>query len=137
MHTGGDIAWAVREDSPELRAALNAFINKFGVETTFGAVVFQRYFKSDWLVRSASDPAELRKLRKLETLFRRYGEQYSLDWTLIAAQGYQESRLDQNVRSAVGAIGVHATMPATGALGVGDIRHRAQYPWRRERPTNH
>jgi membrane-bound lytic murein transglycosylase MltF len=41
---------------------------------------------------------------------------------LMAAQGYQESRLDQNARSHVGAIGVMQVMPATGReLNVGDI----------------
>jgi membrane-bound lytic murein transglycosylase MltF len=38
------------------------------------------------------------------------------------ALGYQESRLDQNVKSPVGAIGVMQVMPATGRdLNVGDI----------------
>jgi membrane-bound lytic murein transglycosylase MltF len=40
----------------------------------------------------------------------------------MAAQGYQESRLDQGVKSPVGAIGVMQVMPATGKeLKVGDI----------------
>ena len=41
---------------------------------------------------------------------------------MLAAQGYQESTLDQNKRSRVGAIGVMQIMPATGKeLKVGDI----------------
>ena len=42
----------------------------------------------------------------------------------MTAQGYQESRLDQNKKSKVGAIGVMQIMPATGKeLKVGDIHH--------------
>ena len=55
-------------------------------------------------------------------LFKKYGEQYDVDYLLMAAQGYQESTLDQNVKSPVGAIGVMQVMPPTGKeLNVGDI----------------
>jgi membrane-bound lytic murein transglycosylase MltF len=59
----------------------------------------------------------------LVALFRKYGSQYDMDWMLMAAQGYQESRLDHNARSHVGAIGVMQVMPPTGKeLNVGDIQ---------------
>jgi membrane-bound lytic murein transglycosylase MltF len=45
-----------------------------------------------------------------------------VDYLLMAAQGYQESQLNHDARSAVGAIGVMQVMPATGKeLNVGDI----------------
>ena len=57
-------------------------------------------------------------------LFRKYAEQYDFDYLLMAAQGYQESRLDQTKRSHVGAIGVMQVMPATArdkAVNIPDI----------------
>jgi membrane-bound lytic murein transglycosylase MltF len=74
-------------------------------------------------VRSATSEAERRKLQELVALFRKYSDQYDLDFLLMAAQGFQESGLDQNAKSQVGAIGVMQVMPATGKdLKVGDIR---------------
>jgi membrane-bound lytic murein transglycosylase MltF len=50
-------------------------------------------------------------------------ERYNFDPLMLAAQGYQESQLNQNAKSPVGAIGVMQVMPATGAeLKVGDIK---------------
>ena len=122
VRTGANIGWAVRKNNPKLKAELNELNRKFGVKTTFGAVTLQKYLKSTKFVKNAANEEEIRKFRALIDTFRKYGDQYSLDWILMAAQGYQESRLDQNVKSPVGAVGVMQVMPATGKeLNVGDI----------------
>jgi membrane-bound lytic murein transglycosylase MltF len=70
----------------------------------------------------AADQAERAKFQRVVDLFRKYGDRYGVDYLLMAAQGYQESRLDQSVRSRVGAVGVMQVMPDTGKeLAVGDI----------------
>jgi membrane-bound lytic murein transglycosylase MltF len=73
-------------------------------------------------VKPATSAAEVAKYERTVKLFRTYGEKYGLDYLLMMAQGYQESRLDQTVKSRVGAIGVMQVMPATAKeLAVGDV----------------
>ena len=47
-------------------------------------------------------------------IFKQGPGEYDIDYLLMAAQRYQESTLDQNVKSPVGAVGVMQVMPATG-----------------------
>ncbi len=123
VDTGGEIAWAIRKDSPKLKSELNPFVRKHGKGSAFGNEVFRRYLKDTRYVKNATADAEMRKFKATIGMFRKYGDKYGIDWMLMTAQGYQESRLDQNVRSRVGAIGVMQVMPATGKeLNVGDIK---------------
>jgi membrane-bound lytic murein transglycosylase MltF len=63
-----------------------------------------------------------RRFEQTIALFKKYGAKYGFDPLMLAAQGYQESRLDQKARSHVGAVGVMQIMPATGSeLRVGNI----------------
>ncbi len=122
VNEGGDIAFAVRKGSPQLKAALDEFTRSHGQSTAFGNITLRKYLQQTRWARNALAPGELARFERLVGLFSRYGEQYDLDWLLMAAQGYQESQLDHARRSAVGAIGVMQIMPATGKeLGVGDI----------------
>lgn len=122
VRTGGSIAVAVRKGNPRLRRAVNTWIEEHGPRTTFGNMMDQRYLQRSDYVKRAADRAERQKFEALVQLFRTYAERYSLDYLLMAAQGYQESRLDHRARSRAGAIGVMQVMPATGReLGVGDI----------------
>ena len=93
-----------------------------GARHAFYNVIRQRYLQSTRFANNATEQAERKKFESLLTFFRTYSKQYDLDYLLMAAQGYQESRLDQNAKSHVGAVGVMQVMPATGAeLKVGDI----------------
>ena len=106
---GGDIAWAIRKNSPELKSELNAFINEHRDTTSFGATIRRRYFVDKRIVKNALDENEARKFVAVIDLFRRYGAQYNFDYLMIAAQAYQESQLDQSRRGAAGGVGnVHA-----------------------------
>lgn len=122
VRTGGNLALAVRKGSPQLTAALNGFLDEYGLGTAFGNVIEKRYLVSTTYVRNAASEAERKKFQELSTLFQKYSSEYDVDYLLMAAQGYQESGLNQAVKSPVGAIGVMQLMPATGAeQKVGDI----------------
>src|SRR4051812_24003264 len=113
VREGGRIAFAVRKRSPRLKAALDAFVAKTGKGTTFGNIVFTRYLTDNDFVKDASGEAERRKFEAMLGLFGRFGERYGFDPLMLAAQGYQESRLDNSVRSQAGAIGIMQVLPLT------------------------
>jgi membrane-bound lytic murein transglycosylase MltF len=122
VRNDGAVAWAVRKNSPKLIATLNPIVKANGEGTLFGNMLLRKYLKDTKVVRSATSDADIGKFKELVTLFRKYGDKYSVDYLLMMAQGYQESQLDQSVKSRVGAIGVMQVMPATGKeLNVGDI----------------
>ena len=121
--TGGNLAVAMRKDNPKLLKAANTWIDKYGPRTSFGNQMIQRYTVNTKFVKNATSDAEMQRFQAIVGFFRKYGEEYGVDAVLMAAQGYQESGLNQNAKSSVGAIGVMQVMPKTGKeLAVGDIR---------------
>ena len=122
LRSGGVLAVAFRKGSPKLRDAVNAWIRKHGKGDAFRNVLERRYLQNVKYAKNAAAAGERRKLQGVIGLFKKYGSQDDLDYLLMAAQGYQESTLDQNVKSPVGAVGVMQVMPPTGKeLKVGDI----------------
>lgn len=120
---GGVIAWAVRKESTQLLGMLNKQIAALRGKQS-GSQRLALYLKQNRYVKSAAAEADRKKFLQLVDLFRQYGGRYEVDWLLIAAQGYQESGLNQKARSHVGAIGVMQLMPATGKqMKVGNIRN--------------
>ena len=121
---GSRHAWAVRQGNPELKKFLDNFLKDNKEGTLFGNILKNRYVRDfNWAANTNAE-GELQRYRDLEALFRRHGVSYGIDPALLAAQGFQESRLDQNVRSGAGAVGVMQLLPSTAAdknVGIPDI----------------
>jgi membrane-bound lytic murein transglycosylase MltF len=122
IHKGGDVAWMMRKKSPKLKAALDRYLARHGAGQAFGNQIFRRYLRDATYVKDSVAEADMKKFQQVIEFFQRYGGKYQVEPLLMAAQGYQESQLDQSKRSAAGAIGVMQVLPSTGKkLGVGDI----------------
>ncbi len=113
LSSQGKIAWAIRKNSPELMAELNAFVATHKVGTTFGNILRNSFFKQDKIVKRAYSPSDVERFQKLVEIFRKYGDTYTFDYLMLMAQGYQESQLDQSRRSPRGAIGIMQMLPST------------------------
>ncbi len=107
------IGWAIRKDSPELLAALNTYAQNVKKGSYLGNVLFNKYFDNTRWIDNPLSQSERDKFNQMIDLFFTYGNQYKFDPLALAAQAYQESRLDQSVRSHVGAVGVMQLMPTT------------------------
>lgn len=113
VNTGGEIAWAFRKNSPQLKEVVNRFVTKSRKGTLLGNILFKRYLEDARYVKNALDPDELEKFNTAVGFLRKYSGQYGLDWLLVGALGYQESGFDQSKRSDAGAIGVMQLLPST------------------------
>lgn len=124
FRSGGRIAVAFRENSPLLAEALNEFVKTHKQGTLQGNMLINRYLKNfDW-TKNALAANDYKRFQDVVDIFLKYGDQYGVDYLMVAAQGYQESRLDQSAKSGAGAIGIMQLLPSTAAdanVGIPDI----------------
>jgi membrane-bound lytic murein transglycosylase MltF len=123
LRANAKTGWAIRKDSPKLQAEIDDFFRNWAMKQGVADYRMSTYMKR---VKELKDPTagvDYKRFREILALFEKYGSKYNFDPLMLAAQGYQESQLNQNAKSAVGAIGVMQVMPATGEqMKVGDIR---------------
>jgi membrane-bound lytic murein transglycosylase MltF len=121
------VGWAIRKNSPKLAAELNEFWTYYAKQAGGASALLRQYASKVKALHNATAAEDRKRFRALLDYFDKYGKQYGFDPIMLAAQGYQESKLNQDVKSPVGAIGVMQVMPATGAeLKVGDIIGRSR-----------
>ncbi len=120
-----EIAWALPQDAPKLKAEVDAFMRTHRKGTLFGNVLMKRYFKKNPWVKNNRTERSLQRLEEMGHLFQQYGNRYEFDWLMVAAQAFQESGLDQNLVSSAGAVGVMQVLPSTAAsheVGIPEIQ---------------
>lgn len=115
IKTGGEIGWAIRSGSPKLKEAMDILLKENQQGSLMSNMLHNKYLKNTRYLKDAASPATVERFKKLRGLFRKYGEQYNWDWLLLAAQGYQESKLDQSTKSPAGAVGIMQIKPSTAA----------------------
>lgn len=119
-----EVVWAVRRNSNDLLAALDAWLgeNPEQVLDEYGVYfedrkMFRERVASDYLT------SETGRLSTYDELIRRHAATIDWDWRLLASQTFQESRFNPTARSWAGAVGLLQLMPRT-AVEVG-VRNRA------------
>ena len=125
VRSDGQIAWAIRKNSSKLKDVINAFVKSHKKGTRMGNILFNRYLKNTNWVRNSLNEKELKRLRAAIEFFKKYAGQYDFDWLMVAALAYQESRIDQSVRSSSGAVGVMQVLPSTAGdpnVGIPNIK---------------
>lgn len=77
LHTGLDMAWPLRKNSPQLKAAADNFAVRHAQGTSIGNQILTRYYKN--AVRQRRRPeAERKKFLALVEYFKKYGDQYNV-----------------------------------------------------------
>ncbi len=115
-------SWVVRKDTPVLADSLDHWFSRTNTEPTFVGVV-KRYFEetkgysyADRFLYSPILGPDV--ISSYDIYFKQYGQQYEIDWRLLAAVAYQESTFNPEGNSWAGAVGLMGLMPAT-ALSLG------------------
>jgi membrane-bound lytic murein transglycosylase MltF len=120
----GSLDWAVQKNTPQLKAAVNEFVKDHRVGTAYGNTIARKYLRDIKWVTNATGGEDRARFEELVKFFHQYGDKYDLPYLLLAAQGYQESRLNHNLKSSAGAVGVMQIKPSTAAanpIGIPDV----------------
>jgi membrane-bound lytic murein transglycosylase F len=118
------IAWAVRQNSPELLKVINKWIAKEKKSANYN-VIYNKYFKNtkSYRGRFQSDfySKNTNKISKYDAIIKENAKKIGWDWRFLCSQVYQESRFDPKAKSWAGAGGLIQLMPATAKeVGVSD-----------------
>ncbi|HLK71052.1 MAG TPA: membrane-bound lytic murein transglycosylase MltF [Steroidobacteraceae bacterium] len=118
------LQWVVRSDAPELAGAANAFLTSAQTSGLLASIAQRTGSDSlqfDYLEAARFRQDIVQRLPGLQALFQQAALMTGLDWRLIAAVGYQESKWQMQAVSDEGARGIMMlTQQAASRIGVTD-----------------
>ncbi len=109
------LAWAVREDAPQLLEELNKWLEDFKQTRQFTSI-FNKYYKSDraaYIVKSDFYSINGGRISVFDDYIKAHAKKHNMDWRLVASIIYQESRFNPEAVSWAGAFGLMQLMPKT------------------------
>jgi len=118
---GGQTAWVMRKNNPQFKQLVDEFLETHAVGTSFGNTLLRRYLQNTKWIKNSTSTEEMQKFKAYEGFFKKYAGEYNFDYLMVAAQGYQESLLDQDKKSRVGAVGIMQVIPKLAAADPIDI----------------
>jgi membrane-bound lytic murein transglycosylase MltF len=116
--------WVLRKDNPQLKALFDEFLASHGVGTSFGNTLLRRYMQNTKWIKNSTNTEEISKFNANVAFFQKYATQYNFDYLMLAAQGCQESLLDQSKKNPSGAVGIMQVIPKYAAakpIGVTNV----------------
>ena len=115
VSSGENLAWVMRKNNPQFQQLVDEFVQTHAAGTSFGNTLLRRYLQNTKWIKDSTSTAEMQKFDQYVAYFKKYAAEYNFDYLMMAAQGYQESLLDQDRKSHVGAVGIMQVMPKLAA----------------------
>ena len=117
----------MRKNNPQFKQLVDEFVSSHSVGTSFGSTLLRRYLQNTKWVKNSTSAGEMKKFDTILTLLKKYAGEYDFDYLMIAAQGYQESMLNQaQKRSPSGAVGILQVIPEYAAAAPISISNMAK-----------
>ena len=113
--TNINMAFAMRQNNPQFKQLVDEFVSSHGEGTSFGNTLIRRYLQNTKWATNATSQKDMEKFLQTVEIFKKYAAEYNFDYLMLAAQGYQESKLNQSQRSPVGALGIMQVQPKFAA----------------------
>jgi membrane-bound lytic murein transglycosylase MltF len=121
LRRNGELAWATLPSAEGLVEEMNRFLAHYEEGSLLGNLAVQKYFETEGRLAKRFAEGDQSRISDFDAIFREQAGRFGLDWRLVAAMAYQESRFDPAAHNRWGAIGLLQVKPKTAREPYVDI----------------